>query len=101
MDTPHIWEDDSSLPSLPPEPSPALDHSADSPLGVLVDTSLFSDKSVEDRLHRTLNRAPNPNLPTLEVARLVQQVRLLRKTNQELRIGNKMSGRVGQSAHDG
>jgi hypothetical protein len=89
MDTPQIWEDDSSLPSLPPVPSPALDHSADSPLGVLVDTSLFSDKSVKDRLHRTLNQAPNPNLPTLEVARLVQQVHLLRKTNQELRIENK------------
>lgn len=90
MDTPQsqIWEDD-SLPSLPPVPSPQLEYSADSPLGVLVDTSLFSDKSLEDRLHRTLNRVPdrlhNYDLPTLEVARLVQQVELLRETNQELR----------------
>jgi hypothetical protein len=94
MDSPHIWEDDSSLPSLPPVPSPALDYSVDSPLGVFVDTSLFSDKSLEDRLHRTLNRAPNPNLPTLEVARLVQQVQLLRETNQELRIENKRVGEL-------
>jgi hypothetical protein len=94
MDTPHIWEDDSSLPSLPPVPSPALNHSANSPLGVLVDTLLFNDKSVEDQLHRTLNWAPNPNLPTLEVARLVQQVHLLRKTNQELRIKNKWVGEL-------
>jgi len=103
----NIWEDDESLPSLPPMPSP-LEYSASagSPLGgVFVtsdDTSTFSDKSLEDRLHRTLNHNISVENqyhktqhkmalePTLEVARLVQQVDLLRETNQELRNENKM-----------
>ena len=63
MDTPHIWGDDSSLPSLPPEPAPALDHSADSPLGVLVDTSLFRDKSVEDTVITFVITPPYAHFP--------------------------------------
>lgn len=98
-----IWQDDEgSLPSLPPMPSP-LDYSASTPLGGVFlmsssddAASIFSDKSMEDRLHRTLNR-PVENTtsrallePTLEVARLVQQVEILRQTNQELRHENKL-----------
>lgn len=108
-----IWEDDGSLSSLPPMPSP-LDYSVSTrtPLdgeGLFVmddNSSLFSDKSFENRLHRTLNQAiytsnhgvktqakrssPAALEPTLEVARLVQQVEILRETNQELRHENKL-----------
>ena len=78
--------------------------------GLLVvsdDTSLFSDKSLEYRLHQSLNQniatenryyAAKMTLePTLEVARLVQQVELLRETNQELRHENKVLIAGGQS----
>lgn len=109
----NIWQDDASLSSLPPMPSP-LEYSASTPLGGVLlmsssdDRSLFSDKSLEDRLHRTLNQniAASENQhssfkmelePTLEVARLVQQVAMLRETNQELRHENKLLIAGGQS----
>jgi hypothetical protein len=107
----NIWQDDASLSSLPPMPSP-LEYSASTPLGGVLlmsssdDRSLFSDKSLEDRLHRTLNHnvASSENQhssldlePTLEVARLVQQVAMLRETNQELRHENKLLITGGQS----
>lgn len=114
-----IWQDDddTSISSLlPPMP---LEYSAGTPLGGEFamrspspsdDASLFSTQSMQDRLHRTLQQRVEHTRsafvlePTLDVARLVQQVEMLKHTNAELRHANKLllaGGQALEAQHEG